>query len=117
MKDLKFLRATASRAGVPPEVDDKMATLLEKGTLAVEGLLPWGSNYTFLGRVTDGECEARVVYKPVRGERPLWDFPHGTLALPSNFGQMRIYLKRRRFGYPPDLEQRLVLLAKRKDLR
>ena len=39
MKDLKFLRTAASRAGSEPEVDDKMATLLEKGSLAVEGLL------------------------------------------------------------------------------
>ena len=34
------------------------------------------SNATFLGQIG----EAKVVYKPVRGERPLWDFPDGTLA-------------------------------------
>ncbi|MDQ3963702.1 MAG: SCO1664 family protein [Actinomycetota bacterium] len=43
----------------------------------VLGLLPYASNYTFLARVGDGQ---RAVYKPTRGERPLWDFPTGTLA-------------------------------------
>jgi len=57
-----------------------MITLLESGTMSLDGLLPWGSNYTFLGQVAQGEWVERVVYKPVRGERPLWDFPHGTLA-------------------------------------
>ena len=38
-------------------------------------MLP-ASNATFVGEI-DG---VRVVYKPVAGERPLWDFPHGTLA-------------------------------------
>ncbi len=53
---------------------------LTDGVLTVEGLLPWGSNYTFLARVTDDGGSELAVYKPVRGERPLWDFPHGTLA-------------------------------------
>src|SRR5438045_3491089 len=42
--------------------------------------IPWGSNYSFvvsLGR--GGEGEALAVYKPRRGEVPLWDFPEGTL--------------------------------------
>lgn len=44
------------------------------------GLLPYSSNYTFLTRVRSGEAEALAVYKPRRGERPLWDFPPGSLA-------------------------------------
>jgi uncharacterized repeat protein (TIGR03843 family) len=63
----------------PREVDELLA-LLNDGALTLKGLLPWSSNYTFLGRVSDGEASAPVVYKPVRGERPLWDFPRGTLA-------------------------------------
>ena len=60
---------------------DKRLEILQGGTLTLEGMLPWSSNSTFLGRVSgDGE-EALVVYKPIRGERPLWDFPRGTLAL------------------------------------
>jgi uncharacterized repeat protein (TIGR03843 family) len=46
----------------------------------VEGLVPWGSNYTFLVTIRDGARATLVIYKPSRGERPLWDFPTGTLA-------------------------------------
>jgi hypothetical protein len=42
--------------------------------------MPWSSNYTFLGEVNDGQDSTPVIYKPVRGERPLWDFGRGTLA-------------------------------------
>ncbi|MGH7610793.1 MAG: SCO1664 family protein [Candidatus Dormibacteria bacterium] len=41
--------------------------------------LPWGSNAVFLARLTSPSGELRAVYKPARGERPLWDFPLGTL--------------------------------------
>ncbi len=39
--------------------------------------MPWSSNATFLAEVRCGEDELRAVYKPLRGERPLWDFPSG----------------------------------------
>lgn|SRR5215207_9699672 len=39
--------------------------------------MPWSSNATFLVNVTSGESCARAIYKPIRGERPLWDFPSG----------------------------------------
>ena len=55
--------------------------LLREGTLTVHGLLPWSSNYTFAVTASDGELECLAVYKPRRGERPLWDFPRGTLCL------------------------------------
>jgi hypothetical protein len=42
--------------------------------------LPYSSNYTFLARLTAEGAEALAVVKPRRGETPLWDFPHGTLA-------------------------------------
>lgn len=58
-----------------PEVVD----LLREGELEVTALLPWSSNYTFLAQVTRGDVAAMAVYKPKRGERPLWDFPTGTL--------------------------------------
>jgi hypothetical protein len=48
--------------------------------MTVEGQFVWGSNYTFLARVQHPAGELRGVYKPQRGERPLWDFPDGTLA-------------------------------------
>ena len=40
----------------------------------------WGSNYTFLCNVSHQEENLQAVYKPIRGERPLWDFPSETLA-------------------------------------
>jgi uncharacterized repeat protein (TIGR03843 family) len=54
--------------------------LLEKGRVEVLGLLPYSSNYTFLARVGSGDSTILAVYKPRRGETPLWDFPPGTLA-------------------------------------
>lgn len=50
--------------------------VLTTAEVEVLGLLPYASNYTFLADVGD----QRAVYKPTRGERPLWDFPAGTLA-------------------------------------
>ena len=46
------------------------------GELTLHGRVLPASNATFVGEL-DG---VRVVYKPVAGERPLWDFPDGTLA-------------------------------------
>lgn len=61
--------------------NDRLLTLLGKGELELAGLMPWSSNYTFLGTVSDtAGASVRVIYKPIRGERPLWDFPRGTLA-------------------------------------
>jgi len=55
--------------------------LLATGDVEVLGLLPNSSNYTFLARVRGADgAEINAVYKPRRGERPLWDFPHGSLA-------------------------------------
>jgi uncharacterized repeat protein (TIGR03843 family) len=52
-------------------------TLLREGEIAVEGRMPYSSNGTFLVRVCLGTADAYGVYKPIRGERPLWDFPSG----------------------------------------
>jgi uncharacterized repeat protein (TIGR03843 family) len=46
----------------------------------VEGRLVVASNATLYCTVRDGDREEHCVYKPVAGERPLWDFPDGTLA-------------------------------------
>lgn len=51
-------------------------TDLEGGELQLVGRLTAASNATFVGTIGD----VTVVYKPVAGERPLWDFPDGTLA-------------------------------------
>ena len=60
---------------------DDLLQLLRSGDLDVEGLLPWSSNYTFLLRVCGPQGEVQAVYKPRRGERPLWDFRQGSLCL------------------------------------
>jgi uncharacterized repeat protein (TIGR03843 family) len=54
--------------------------LLDCGDLELEGRLVDASNTTLRAFVTLDGVTARCVYKPVRGERPLWDFPDGTLA-------------------------------------
>lgn len=60
---------------------ERALNLLRDGEMReAHGLLPWSSNYCFLMGIADGELEALTVYKPRRGERPLWDFPDGTLC-------------------------------------
>lgn len=54
--------------------------LLERGDITVKGKFMWGSNYTFLVDVERNEQVIKGVYKPTRGERPLWDFPAASLA-------------------------------------
>lgn len=56
-----------------------MLAALSQGRLETKGLLPWGSNYTFLVYVEHDDLRLPAVYKPMHGERPLWDFPDGTL--------------------------------------
>ena len=55
--------------------DPGMAELLERGEMEVLGLMPWSSNGTYLVRVQRKGDHAPAIYKPERGERPLWDFP------------------------------------------
>lgn len=65
---------------ISPDQDDLILNILQKGSLEIDGQFMWGSNYTFLCDVTlEGET-VKGVYKPVQGERPLWDFPSETLA-------------------------------------
>nr|MDT0657533.1 SCO1664 family protein [Micromonospora sp. DSM 115978] len=54
--------------------------LLRGGEFELEGRLVDASNTTLRGLLTLDGVTARCVYKPIRGERPLWDFPDGTLA-------------------------------------
>lgn len=59
---------------------DQLLDLLVNGQIEQQGLLPWGSNYTFLISVMRGDAQTAAIYKPRQGERPLWDFPEGTLC-------------------------------------
>ena len=53
---------------------------LQKGTIDLQGQFLNSSNYTFLAQLDYEDQRLPVVYKPVRGERPLWDFPAQTLS-------------------------------------
>ena len=55
---------------------DVPAGELMSGELTLTGRITTASNATFLGAIGD----TSVVYKPVAGGAPLWDFPAGTLA-------------------------------------
>jgi uncharacterized repeat protein (TIGR03843 family) len=57
--------------GIPADA----LTILATEAIELEGRMPWASNATFL--VNLGESGAQAIYKPVRGERPLWDFEPG----------------------------------------
>jgi uncharacterized repeat protein (TIGR03843 family) len=68
-------------AGLRPPADDAEArALLLDGEIDLEGRMLDASNVTLVGYVRTDELGAECVYKPVAGERPLWDFPDGTLA-------------------------------------
>lgn len=60
--------------------DAEIREVLRRGALRPDGLLVDSSNHALVGSVTLDGVTVRCVYKPVRGERPLWDFPDGTLA-------------------------------------
>lgn len=60
--------------------DKAIRDLLANGELTIAGQFTWGSNYTFLANVESGGQTLEAVYKPRRGERPLWDFPAESLA-------------------------------------
>jgi uncharacterized repeat protein (TIGR03843 family) len=69
---------------------DELLRLLAGGDMTSLGLMPYGSNYTFLVQIAnpataklpeDERDDLLAVYKPRRGESPLWDFPDGTLCL------------------------------------
>jgi len=73
---------TDGAARHPTSASDEAAILdlLATGTLDVKGRLVDASNATMYCTITSGGTEIACVYKPIAGERPLWDFPDGTLA-------------------------------------
>jgi uncharacterized repeat protein (TIGR03843 family) len=83
-------------------IDDELK-LLACGEVSIKGRIPRSSNATFLAEVTlDGET-ALAVYKPAKGERPLWDFP------PNLFRrEVAAYLLSKALGWnlvPPTIER------------
>ncbi len=58
-----------------------LTTALVDGEVEIVGRLVQASNATFLAKLTTDHGAVDCVYKPFRGERPLWDFPRHTLGL------------------------------------
>ncbi len=61
----------------PPERTSRTLELLQGGEIEVKGRMPWSSNGTYLVHLRLGADEGAAIYKPYRGERPLWDYPSG----------------------------------------
>ena len=59
----------------------QVQTALTQGTYELKGQFMLGSNYTFFVDVQHEGRQYKAVYKPTKGEQPLWDFPEYTLAL------------------------------------
>ena len=62
-------------------VTEQLRIALQCGRYELKGQFVLGSNYTFLVDVYHEGTSYPAVYKPSRGEQPLWDFPESTLAL------------------------------------
>ncbi len=58
----------------------RILNILNNGEIKVEGQFAWGSNFTLLCHVAYKDESIPAVYKPARGERPLWDFPEESLG-------------------------------------
>ena len=78
--------------------EEEALPILRDGEVVGGQQIPWSSNYTFLLRIDAGPGRfLRAVYKPKAGERPLYDFPGGTLYK----REYAAYLLGRAIGWPP----------------
>ena len=75
---------------------NEIIRLLSQGHVELLGQILPSSNVIFLTCVDDGNLRALAIYKPRRGERPLWDFSHGTLYL----REIAAYVVSRALGWP-----------------
>ncbi|RCG18892.1 SCO1664 family protein [Streptomyces reniochalinae] len=73
------MSGTASRSAAQPAAETTRR-LIAQGTLTVRGQITEASNAVLFGTVEHEGIVLPCVYKPVAGERPLWDFPDGSLA-------------------------------------
>jgi uncharacterized repeat protein (TIGR03843 family) len=91
-----------------PDDQIRILTALQKGEVHLQGQFLNSSNYTFLVEVQHAGETLGAVYKPTRGEQPLWDFPTGTLAK----REVAAYRLSERLGWqlvPPTLYRRAKL--------
>ena len=54
--------------------------ILENGEIEIVGRLTEASNASLFCKINYSGQSVNAIYKPIRGERPLWDFPDGNLA-------------------------------------
>jgi uncharacterized repeat protein (TIGR03843 family) len=87
-RDERALQAGLNDPAIPPA--------LAHGELTILGLMPNSSNYTFLAKAETSVDSVLAIYKPRRGEIPLWDFPEGTLAQ----REVAAYVVARALGWP-----------------
>lgn len=87
---------TGSASGLAGSSRDELEKILLEGDVTAMEQIPWGSNYTFAVSLTLNDRQTRAVYKPQAGERPLWDFPPGTLYL----REYAAYLASQILGWP-----------------
>jgi len=59
---------------------NKLKAIFQHGDIELKGQFMLGSNYTFLVKISHAGKEYPAVYKPSKGEQPLWDFPESALA-------------------------------------
>lgn len=79
-----------------PISPERVLDVLQNGEIDTEhGMLRWSSNYAFLIDLMLEDVKLTAVYKPQRGERPLWDFPDGTLC----YREVASFLTSRELGW------------------
>lgn len=76
-------------------LDVSIQITLQQGEIKLQGQFTRGYNYTFLVHVHHQGLEHQAVYKPSKGERPLWDFPENSLAK----RELAAYLVNRALGW------------------
>jgi uncharacterized repeat protein (TIGR03843 family) len=75
-------RLTEDDDARPPRAPHPALTAaLTPAEIRITGRLVQASNATFLAELQTDSMPIECVYKPLEGERPLWDFPHRTLGL------------------------------------
>jgi uncharacterized repeat protein (TIGR03843 family) len=82
--------------GRPRLTEPGVPRALADGEMEILGLLPGASNATLLARCVADDDDLLAVYKPQRGETPLWDFPDGTL----HRREVAAYVTARSLGWP-----------------
>jgi len=79
-----------------PATPERVVGLLSRGQVTLLGRIPWSSNVIFLTSVDDEDLRTLAIYKPRRGETPLWDFPRDTLCL----REVAAYVVSQSLGWP-----------------